>query len=98
MEIQTIKIPESERELLFQFYGEDLGNEIDFNRLMPVVEKIEKNGAVIDISFDIRTRCTILIVTKFVLKKKIYFEDNIAIKATLKAVVEFIKWHNQHGK
>lgn len=42
MEIQKIKISEAERELLFHFYGEDLGNQIDFNRLMPVVEKIEE--------------------------------------------------------
>lgn len=41
MGISLIKISEEERKLLSDFIGEDIGSEIDFNRLMPVVEKIE---------------------------------------------------------
>ncbi len=41
MEIQRIAIDKEGRQLLSVFMGEDPGNTIDFNWLMPVVEKIE---------------------------------------------------------
>jgi hypothetical protein len=40
MQIQRLKISEEERILVSVFMGEEYPNEIDFNRLMPVVEKI----------------------------------------------------------
>jgi hypothetical protein len=84
MEIQTIKISEADRELLFQFYGEDLGNDIDFNRLMPVVEKIadigaEKKGQTIDKAFELIGSLPITSKLEWVYK----------------GVIEFIKWFNQ---
>jgi len=42
MEIQKIIITKEESELLSGFLGEDIGLEIDFNRLMPVVEKCKE--------------------------------------------------------
>lgn len=44
MEIQKVVLSEHERELISRFMGEECPSEIDFNWLMPVVEKIESLG------------------------------------------------------
>ena len=36
-----IKISNEERFLLSNFYGEDMGNKIDFNKLMAIMQKIK---------------------------------------------------------
>ncbi len=44
MEVQRIKTSEEDRLLVSGFMGEEYPVEVDFNWLMPVVEKIEKLG------------------------------------------------------
>lgn len=106
MEIQTIKISEEDRKLLSDFYGEDLGNEIDFNRLMPVVEKIESLGYATKFRYEAFTsgpENAYHDIEIFSLNENNGYKrvaccmDRIPkIKAVYKAVVEFIKWYNQN--
>lgn len=94
MEIQLIKISEEERQLLSTFYGEDLGNEIDFNRLMPVVEKIEAIDND-DLIIEIRFRLCHIEYDEFGIRN---FVGETKIQSVYKAVVEFIKWYNTQSK
>jgi hypothetical protein len=94
MEIQSITISNEDRQLISTFYGEDLGNEIDFNRLMPVVEKISKH-------YDVSIRwyagdCSCWINKQTLEGVEICSYGNFepSIVNAYKAVVEFIKWHN----
>lgn len=50
MEIRKIVITEDQRRVVSDFMGEEYPLEIDFNWLMPVVEKIEKLGYAVYIS------------------------------------------------
>jgi hypothetical protein len=90
MEIQRIKLSKEDRQLLAVFVGEDPGTHIDFNWLMPVVEKIET------------MKFSVMVIGKYTRIQcphpyKEFATDicETKIESVYKAVVEFIKWHNQ---
>lgn len=65
--------------------------------LMPVVEKIEKHGCIVEIWLSNAKGCRI---TKVLSKTKSWsapVESNNTIEAVYQAVVEFIKWFNQQS-
>jgi hypothetical protein len=94
MEIQKIKISEQERLLVSEFMGEEYPSEIDFNWLMPVVEKIESLG----FQFHIGNEGAAI--------KKWWFRSNVPdlgsvqetkIAATWEICIRFIKWYNNQN-
>lgn len=105
MEVQRIKVAESDRVLVSGFMGEEFPAEIDFNWLMPVVDKIgflnfdvmvhlyveSKNGK----KYNIR-RC--LIEDSYKGEISIDERDELPIIAMWKAVIKFIQWHNTQTK
>jgi hypothetical protein len=96
MEISIVKMNKDESNLLSNFIGEKIGDEIDFNRLMPVVEKIEGMGCIVEIWLSGGKGCRI---TKVMSKTKSWtvpIESNSTIETVYKAVVEFIKWYNEN--
>jgi len=70
----------------------------DWNWLMPVIEKIEKTGCIVEIWLCLGKGCRI---TKGNFKTPIQTisntESNSTIGAVWLAVVEFIKWYNQQN-
>lgn len=85
MEIQTIKITEQERELISGFIGEDIGSEVDYNRLIPVVQKIKS---------DMKNPCKTMYAVH---TGKINLAlMNTEIEAVRLAVVEFVDWFNKN--
>ena len=83
MVVPTLKITPQERDMLSVFMGEPFPDTIDFNWLMHVVEKIEKEGYAVIISKNV---CTILDHGRVA--------DGSKIMATYKAVIDYIK-HSQ---
>lgn len=69
--------------------------------LMPVVDKIEKKGCIIEISYSIVCMCRICIIGKKYEKAFNIINDNKGgiqpISAVYKSIVEFIKWYNQNN-
>lgn len=69
--------------------------------LMPVVDKIEKKGCIIEISYSIVCMCRICIIGKKYEKAFNIINDNNGgiqpISAVYKSIVEFIKWYNQNN-
>jgi len=70
--------------------------------IMPVVEKIEQKGCIVEISYSLVSMCRICVIGK---KHEMTFNiinDNNGglepIIAIYKSVVEFIKWYNQNTK
>jgi hypothetical protein len=89
MEIQKLKISEEERKLVSDFIGEDIGSEIDFNRLMPVVENIEG----LSIDFEIhRETCKVWYKGERLFQRQL---GETKIKAVWLAVIGFIEWYNK---
>jgi hypothetical protein len=67
--------------------------------LMPVVEKIEKNGAIVEMWGSLGWNCRIWVMENG--EKKVNLLDGdkeTLIEAAFPVVVEFIKWYNQNGK
>ena len=62
--------------------------------LMPVVDKIEKQGCIIEIWMSLATGCRIMEVSREVKSWTTTMEHNEPIMAVYIAVIEFIKWHN----
>jgi hypothetical protein len=101
MEIQVLKISNEDRRLLSDFIGEDTGNDMDFNRLMPVVEEIESMGYCARIVRSGGERCVIY-DPEIHNSADVYSGKGIAasvnqekkIDAVYKAVIEFIKFYN----
>lgn len=101
MEIYKIKISEQDRQLVSGFMGEEYPLEIDFNWLMPVVEKIENSlkwKYEVEIGNNlyhpvIMYRCTIHDEGNALYLE---FEDKEKIKAVWLAVVEFIKGNTKN--
>lgn len=98
MKIHKIKISEDKRGLISDFMDEEIPNEIDFNLLMQVVEKIERLGFPtniradylrhnLDYSMEIFSRGdgNLLIENDFGYESK--------IDCVLDSVVGFIKWN-----
>ena len=65
--------------------------EKDWNDLIPVVEKIESLGCIVEISFSLGTVCKICQVIPTI---NFVSEDNIPIKAVYDTIVEFIQYFN----
>jgi hypothetical protein len=85
MEIQRIEITENDRAMLSKFMGEQYPSELDYNWLMPVVEKIEQGNygfkmcrKVVEIYFD---------DTKAVILRT---KEKSRLESLYKAVVEFM--------
>lgn len=75
-------------------------NELDFNSdwslLMPVAEKIEAVGCIVQIWKSNAAGCKITKVgNKFEKPKSFVIEGNSLMKAIYETVVAFIKWHNE---
>ena len=88
MEIQTIKISEEERVIISSFMGEEYPSDIDFNRLMPVVEKI----------WGITNCSESIFYFTIGYKRYIMPEKNTGkhIEVCWDACIAFIKWYNQN--
>jgi len=69
---------------------------------MPVLEKIEQIGCIIEISYSLVCMCRICVIGKKHEKAFNIINDNNGglepIIAIYKSVVEFIKWYNQNTK
>lgn len=79
------KVSSTNIEDLFRFMGYNYHN--DWNWLMEVVEKIESLGVVVEI----RDNVCYIETTPIDYYSEL---EETKIQATYKAVVEFIKWHN----
>lgn len=77
--------------------GHCVGEEFDtqWDWLMPVVEKIEAMGAVVEIWLSLGKGCRIYFVKE---RNEFTHESNSTIESVYTAVVEFIKWYNSHNK
>ena len=71
-----------------------------WNRLMPVVEKIENTGCVVEISYSLVCMCRICVIGKKHEKSFNITNDNNGglnpIISIWRSVVEFIKWYNEN--
>lgn len=89
MEIQTIRISENDRILLSVFMDEEYPISIDFNWLIPVIDRIFK------LEFD-----KVEGLREYSLKQETIFDEVVFgfhsdIINVYNAVVEFIKWYNK---
>jgi hypothetical protein len=91
LEIQRIELPVEDRKLLFDFMGDDPGPTIDFNWLMPVVEKIDSLGYHVTI---MKTRAIIATTLNVQNHIQSIHPGYSMIEVVYCAVVEFIKWYN----
>lgn len=70
--------------------------------LMPILDKIEKMGCIVEISFSLVVFCRICAIGKKEDRATNFIADNNGglepIVPVYKAVVEFIKWHNNQVK
>lgn len=107
MNFSIIKISEQDRRAMSAFMGEEYPNEIDFNWLMPVVDKIESlftDGIMVSIK---DKRCYIDLDTQFGMTDegkdinlpKCYsgFNDR-KIEAVCDSVIQFLEWYNTEKK
>lgn len=85
MNFQKIKVPEQDRKLVSNFMGENYPIEIDFNWIMPVVEKIESLGGYTKIMDNGMCIDGDLVIERW---------GDTKIEGTFKTVIEFIKWYN----
>ena len=88
MEIRKIEITEQDRELLSDFMGESYPLEIDFNWLMPVVDKI--NNVWFNLS---RTRQKQIEITFRAIQNRILL---VNLSESHRLVIKFIKWHKSN--
>ena len=102
MEIQRIVISERDRQLISVFMGEDYPTNIDFNWLMPVVEKVtsltkEKRyippGKYLEYK-EQRDKYDEQWEKLFDYQAYNFFSGEI--KSIYQAIVEFIKWYNSN--
>jgi hypothetical protein len=90
MEIQRIIITEKERKLVSDFISEDIGLQIDFNKLMSVVEKINKTLEPLTVSLQVTTAGVFL--------TKIHNAIcEVDIKLAHSEIVSAIKWYNDNA-
>lgn len=76
-------------------FPEDFCYHENWSWLMPVVEKIEKNGCIVEIWMSLGKGCRIQKVLTKIKNWQTVRESNSTIEAVWLAVIEFIKWHNQ---
>ena len=101
--VKTIKISETNRVLISDFMGEKYPAEIDFNWLMPVVEKIDKMHYIISIignTCEIKTQPFLIGMkdnaeTHRHHRLTIEITRDTKIQSVFRAVLECIKSHNQ---
>ena len=104
MEIQKLKISEGNRILISSFMNEEYPIEIDFNLLIPVVEKIEslshpkyKDRFRVKI---IDKGCQIDIGTNTQGVEGTFFKynslENGKLISTYEIILQFIKWYNEN--
>lgn len=69
----------------------------DWNRLMPVIEKIEASGYIVEIWLSLGKGCKIF---KPNYEPSVSFscESNSTIEAVWMTIVEFLEWHNKESK
>lgn len=106
-----MKISQDDFKLIKTFYPEFKCSEgirsngyfIDWNEIMPVVEKIESTpvqdpsmdeGSTTNMNFQIHKTIAKIYYPFENYKPKFYCAGSSKIEATYKAVVEFIKWYN----
>ena len=83
------------------FSGPENGIEVfafhkSWDQLMPVVERIEMMGCIVEISMCLGRMCRIRKVISNSQDWQAVHESNSSIEAVYLPVVEFIKWHNQN--
>ena len=89
MDVSKIKITEQDRILVSKFMGEDYPEEIDFNWLMPMIEKIESLDNVYQVQLNIGSNVTISSDAE-----NDFVNYGNGILPAWETVVEFIQWYN----
>jgi hypothetical protein len=95
MEIQTIKVSEDDRTIVSLFMNEEYPINIDFNWLMPVVDKIESlgfNTHIVNIKSGKKCLMHIYNFDGFSVSET----GKNKIKIVYTNVVKFIKWYNEN--
>ncbi len=69
----------------------------DWNRLMPVVTKIQSLGCFVQIAISVETRCTISATITKIKSWQTSMKDRSAIVVVWLTCIEFIKWYNQNA-
>ena len=84
------------------YYENEICYHASWDWIMPVLEKIEQIGCIIEISYSLVCMCRICVIWKKHEKALNIINDNNGglepIIAIYKSVVEFIKWYNQNTK
>lgn len=84
------------------YYENEIRYHTSWDWIMPVLEKIEQIGCIIEISYSLVCMCRICVIGKKHEKAFNIINDNNGglepIIAIYKSVVEFIKWYNQNTK
>ena len=84
------------------YYENEIRYHASWDWIMPVLEKIEQIGCIIEISYSLVCMCRICVIGKKHEKAFNIINDNNGglepIIAIYKSVVEFIKWYNQNTK
>ena len=84
------------------YYENEICYHASWDWIMPVLEKIEQIGCIIEISYSLVCMCRICVIGKKHEKAFNIINDNNGglepIIAIYKSVVEFIKWYNQNTK
>ncbi len=75
-----------------QVFIDNLKYHTSWDWLMPVVEKIEAHGAIVEIWLSLGRGCRIYFVKE---RNEFIYESNSTIESVYKSVVEFIKWYNK---
>ena len=104
MEIQTIIVKSEEKDLINGFMNEQLPDEIGWQHLMPVVEKIgslNPDERVTHMySVEINLNGTSIFPAIYTSETKWLIRNNSRnlLLNTYRSVVEFIKWYNENQK
>ena len=84
------------------YYENEIRYHTSWDWIMPVLEKIEQLGCIIEISYSLVCMCRICVIGIKHEKAFNIINDNNGglepIIAIYKSVVEFIKWYNQNTK
>lgn len=78
-------------------YPGNLQYHTSWDWLMPVIEKIESHGCIVNISICLGRMCNIIKPTASPLQIAIS-ESNSLIDAVYDAATQFIQWHNQQSQ
>jgi len=84
------------------YYENEIRYHTSWDWIMPVVDKIEQKGCIVEISYSLVCMCRICVIGQKHENTFNIINDNNGglepIIAIYKSVVEFIKWYNQNTK